>query len=594
MAALALLVVAGALAAAAALARPQAALGVVLGTLVLVPGSVPLPAGPGALTVHRLVVLAALAGLLRRALLREVPWRVFALPPVASRFVLVAGLLAVVGVGLLQPTTLPAAASRSWVGLAFPLVVLVVVVALARAADRPGAGVTALALAVVGSAVIAVAEHATGSSYTRFWYRAVPELLLSDPAQVLARRGGQVRVRGAADFTLAYAWATAACLPLLVVATTRLRGAARAALLAALPLVLLAVVWTYSRSVVLPMVVAVVLVVLVVVRDRLVQAVTVAVVAVGTALVLATPSLLRDFTVEADRGSIDVRVDRLPAVFDLASGHPFRGLGLSGLASLGVPTTDSSYLLGYAEVGALGLAALVALLLAGCAAAYGGMRAVDRPARAVSVAAGTGALLLVLGALSFDAFTTPSTAELFWVLVALGLVAGERGGARPLSGLPVLARVGGVLGLLVVGLVVRAAAPDHVAQTWQFETLQPYVATALAPSYTGVQLRSTACDVVEADLRGTRSVAMSCRPLGDGPGQGLLRLQARDAAGLRALALREVAVIRRVPTLERLVLVPRGPAEEGTPAALRTAPVWLPVAGLVWLLPVPRRRREQA
>ena len=593
MAALTALAIVTALVAAAALCRAGTALAVVLATIVLVPGTLPVPGAPGLFTIHRVVVLAALSGLLWRCLRGDVPWAVLRPPPLAYRFAFVLGVLAVVGIALLQPTTNPASAARAWQSLAAQLLLFLTVVALIRASGGPGAAVTPLVLATAAGAAIAVVEHVTGGSYARLWFHAIPQLLGRAEAQELARRDGHLRVRAAGDFTLAYAWTTAAVTPLLVVAAAKVRGRLRTVLLAAIPLVLLAITWTYSRSVTVPLLV-VLLVVLLVIRDRPLQLAGAVLLAVGVVVVLAHPSALHSFSPAADQGSIDVRTARLPAVTSIAAAHPFRGVGLSGLTELGFPATDSSYLLGYGEVGAIGLAALLALLLAGCAAAYRGVLGTvgDIPA-AVPGAAGAGALLLLIGAFSFDAFTTTTSAETFWVLVAIGITAADGSRVRvPSLSLSLPARIAVLAGLAAVGVALAVLAPTHRAQTWQFDTLRPYLATVEEPDYTGVQLRTTVCDVIGNDLAGRSHVDWTCLRLRTGsPGQGLLRLQAPDAAGLRELADRELALVRRIPTENALTLEAMGPARTGTPSALRTAPAWLPMLGLVWLLPVPLTRR---
>jgi hypothetical protein len=176
------------------------------------------------------------------------------------------------------------------------------------------------------------------------------------------------------------------------------------------------------------------------------------------------------------------------------------------------------------------------------------------------------------------------------VLVGFGVVAAERSEpVRPLV-LPLRTVGAALVGLAAVGVVVRVVATPHVAQTWQFDTLRPFLATTVAPEFTGVQLRTTACDVVQADLALQSDTDVTCQSLGDGPGQGLLRLQARDAHALTQLRDREVGLIREVPTLDRFALRETGPAREGIPSALRTAPVSLPVFAAVWLIPLWRRR----
>lgn len=568
--------------------RPGTAVALVLATIALVPGTLPLPGLPGVLTVHRVVLAAALLGLVRRCACGDVPWRVFSVPPIGWRLLALVGLLGVVGVGLLEPSTDVDAAARSWQTYLAQVLCFVVVLALVRADGRPRRSVMLLAAAASAAAVIALLEHATGQSYARWWFGTVPELLDSDQAQVLARRGGQVRVRAAGDFTLAFAWATAACVPLVLALAALSRGARRAALLVALPVLMLAVIWTFSRSVVLPMLLAV-LVVLSRVRGGSLKRGTTALLVLGGALALTDTALRHNFSAAVDQGSIDVRTARLPAVLDLASAHPFKGLGLSGLAPFGFPGTDSSFLLTYAEVGAIGLAALVAVLVAGVLAAGQGLLDADHELQLLGLALGAGAfLLLVGGAVSFDAFTTPSVAELFWVLVALGVAVGEAGAReRPAPDPRWQLRAVAVLSLLVVGLGVSALAPHHVARTWQFQTLDTYAATAYAPTYTGVQLRATLCELLDTGLPDTRQ---TCQPVGSAPGLGTLRLEAGDKRSLHDEEQRVTALLRGAPLLRHVELQPVGPVQSGVPAAMRTAPAWLPLLGGLLLLPLPRRR----
>jgi hypothetical protein len=572
--------------------RPGTALLIAFACLTLVPGTLPVPGMPGAVTVQRLVLLAAGLGLARRCYRGELPWRVFALPPIALRLLLLVGVLAIVGVGLLESSTDVHAAARAWQGYAAQVMVLVVAVALLRADGRPRRAAIGLAVAVTVAAGIAVLEHLTGQSYARAWFRAVPSLLETDQAQVLAERGGQVRVRAAGDFTLAYAWATAACVPVVLALGVLSRGVRRVALLSAVPLLLLAVVWTFSRSVIAPTLVAV-LIVLSRVRGEAVRWGAAAMLTLGGLIVLTNTALQRNFTASVDQGSIDVRVDRLPAVLSLAADHPYKGLGLTGLEPFGFPGTDSSFLLTYAETGVIGLAVLIGVLLAAVGAAGRGARQADPDVRLLGLALGTGAALLVLGgAVSFDAFTTASVAALFWVLVAIGVVLAEQGSApapRPDLGRRLVA----IGALCAIGFGARAAAPTNASQTWQFDTLDPYSSVVFAPTYTGVQLRVTLCELLAAELP---EPPRTCQPIGNAdregqaPGLGLLRLQAADLPSLRADAEQAEQIAHRVRQLTHLRLVPVEPEQVAAPNGLRTAPVWLPLLGSVLLAPLGRRR----
>ena len=593
MAGLVLLLVVVVLAGAALCAPSRAALGVVLGTFLLVPGILAPPGAPGVLTVHRLVLLAAVAGVVRQCRAGDLPWDVLRPPPVTARLGLVVGLFALLGVALAQPTTDPAAAARNWQAWLAQVLVVAGVAVVCRAGG-PARHALPVLVAVAGlAALVTFAERLTGASYARAWYHLAPSLLGTDPAQVLATRGGRVRVRGAADFTLAWAWSGAALVPVALVTAGLLRGRPRAVALVVAGALGASVALTYSRGVVLPLLV-VALLVLVVVRDRAVRVPVLAALALASAAALTSPALRGQFSTGVDRGSIDVRVQRFPALTDLVAAHPFRGLGMSGLASLGFPTTDSSYLLAYGETGTLGLAALSGLLLCAVLVPLRGAREPDLPTRLVCTGTGLGAVTLLVGAFTFDAFTTPSVAELFWALVAIGGVAVE---GLPVAArrVPVPVRVGALAGLAVLGGVLALAAPRHAARTWQYESLDAYDATVFAPTYTGRQLRTSLCQVVQAAVQGS-GVSVRCRTTGigdddDPPGQGLLRVQAPYSDLGEQHVEAAMAAVAGVRQLRGVRLQSRGGWVEGTPSVLRTAPAWLPLIGAVVLLPTPRRRR---
>lgn len=580
-----LVVGAAALALLAFAARPPLALATLTATVVLVPGSLTVPPAPGVVTVHRLVLLGAAAGLVWRGVRRELPWSVLRPPALVFRLLLVVGVLAVIGIGLVEPQTDASAAARNWQALAVQVPFLLVWVALIRACDDLLGAAVPLVVATLASGALALGEAATGTSYARLWFHAIPALLASDQAQVLAERGGHVRVRAAADFTLAFAWVTAAVVPLLLVLAALRRRARAALLVLGLPVLVLAVVLTYSRTVVLPLLMVVVLLG-VVLRDRGIRLAAAAVlVGAATSLVLS-PRFAGQFTAAIDTGSIDVRIERLPVIGQLAAAHPWKGLGISGLASQGIPATDSSYLLTYAEVGVLGLAAFVAVLVAAVGESLLAVRSVVRPDRLVALAAALGLIVLAAGTFTFDTFSAPAAAETFWLLAALGLVA-QDGQSRSWRRLGARLRLSGVAAAFLLGLVLRLAAPTHVAQTWQFESLLPYPATVQAATYTGTELRTTFCKLAREALA---PHPLTCQATGEAPGQGILRLEADSTADLRAEQARVLAAAAGIRSLSRLELMSRGPAQTGTPTGLRTAPGWLAVLAGVWLLPVPGRR----
>jgi len=590
---LVLLLVVLALACVALRAPSRVALGVVLGTFLLVPGLIAPPGAPGVLTVHRVVLVAALLGVARQCRRGTLSWQVFRPPPITARLGLVVGLFAVLGVALAQPTTDPSAAARNWQSWLAQVLVVAGVAVLCRASGSVGHAMTALVLAAGAAVLVTFAERLTGTSYARAWYHLVPSMLGTDPAQVLATRGGRVRVRGAADFTLAWAWSGAALVPVALVGAGLVRGWRRAAALTVAAGLAVSVALTYSRGVVLPLLL-VALLCLVAVRDRAVRVPVLASLLIASAAALMSTSLRNQFSENVDRGSIDVRVQRFPALTDLVAAHPFRGLGMSGLASLGFPTTDSSYLLAYGETGMLGLAALLALLLCAVLVPLRGIRGPDPGTRLVCTGAGLGAVTLVVGAFTFDAFTTLSVAELFWALVAIAGVAAENTAVATRE-LTWPARAAALAGLALLGTVLALAAPSHAARTWQFDTLDAYDATVFAPTYTGRQLRTSLCEVVQARLAGT-DVSVRCRESGvgpddDAPGQGVIRVQASASGPGEQDAEAAIASVHGMRQLRSVHLQSRDGWITGTPSVLRTAPAWLPLLGALVLLPTPSRRR---
>lgn len=563
---------------------PFQAFAVFVGTIALVPGSLTLPALPGILTVHRVVLVVAGLGLLRRCHRRELPWSIWRPPALAWRLLLVVGLFGLLGLGLLQPHTDAGVAARSWEAMASQLPVLLVAVAFVRAIDDLPQALSAIVVAAVATGVVALGEAATGLSYARAWFHLRPSLLGLDQAQVLATRGSHVRVRAASDFTLAFTWVTEAMVPLLLVLAVVRRSARRVLLLLGFPVLVAAVVLTYSRTAVVPLILVVV-VLGVLLRTRDVRVAAGALFAVAVFEVASGAALVGQFSTTIDTGSIDVRVERLPVVGALVAGHPWTGLGLGGLVAQGITVTDSSYLQAYGEVGVLGLAALVAVLLSAVLECATAMRTPARPDRLVALGATLSLVVLLLGTFTFDAFAAPAVAETFWVVAAVGVVAQD--GLRAPRPVPMAVRAAAVGAALLAGLVLVWTAPTHTAQTWRFDALLPYPATVQAATYTGSQLRSTVCVLAEEAARPRH---ITCQDAGDGPGQGILRLEAPTTPALLAERDRVLAAVHQARPLAYLQLEDAGAAHRGSPTGLRTAWGWLPLLVGLLVLPVPGRR----
>jgi hypothetical protein len=580
----ALLLVAGAALAVSAVRRDAGrAFALLAAMVVLVPADLVVPNGLTPLpTFVRVAVVAVAAGLLARGH-RDA----FALTPVH----LAAGAYAVValttGVVLAPDEVRLRDAVYDGISLLEPLAVFVVALAALRVAGDDRLPVRVLARLTAAMVVLATVEHATGGSFAR----------LVGSGEGLETRAGETRVRVGQEFALALAWALAALAPAALVVARR-RGVLAEA--AALGGCLAAAYWTFSRSA--PVAFAIGLTALVLTsRDRRLG---LGVLVAGAGLVvtaLALPSVGDRFTEEVDAGAIAVRGERLPVVLEAAAQRPVPGIGLSGTTGLGLPATDNSLLLAYAETGVAAVVLLLVALGCGLVCAGRGLRAPPGPARDACAAAVAGALVLVVAGLAFDALQVRGTADLLWLLLAVGVAASERAVGRqpllvPWRDVPRV-RLAVVAGALVVGTGAALLWPQHTALHVRFETLPTSrLVGAFDPVAEGRRLVGTVCGVAGAyDLRDD-GVRLDCRDVNGPAGVGELRAQAptRDRA---AAALGELAGIVTARTaVTDLRLSPLDDGRTGRPTAARTAALWLSLAALALVALVPSgplRRLEQ-
>lgn len=557
--------------------RGRAAGGVALLVLVVVvlPADVVVPNGVSPLPTLPRVALAAVAlGLLLR---RE--RGVWALTPVH----LVAGLLAlttlVTGV-LLAPTGVRVRdAALDWVAVVEPLAVFVVALAALRAADDERLALRWLARATALAVALAVLERLTGASWGQ---------LVGSTAGGLEQRLGETRVRAGSEFALAFAWTLGALLPAAVVAARR-RGVV--AEVAAIAGCLLAAYWSFSRSAPAAFLLGLGLLV-VLGRDRRV-ALGASVAAVGLlAVALAVPAVGGRFSADVDTGAIAVRSERLPVVLGAAAERPLQGVGLAGTVPLGVPTTDNAYVRAYVTTGVLGATVLLVALGGGITCAARGLAGRPGPDRTACAVAISGAVVLAVAGLAFDALQVRGTADLLWLLLAVGVASSERSVGRQALLRPwhdvAGVRVALVAGALVLGAALTVLWPSHSAVTARFETLgSARLLGANDPVDEGRRGIRTVCGVAEQYALRDDGVDLDCRDLNLSAGIGELRAQAADAETAGA-ALGDLTRIVATRTAVRdLRLTPVGPARSGRPTVVGTAVVWLPLGVLLLALLVP-------
>jgi hypothetical protein len=584
--------------AAFAAARRPGRLGFTLlvGSIVLLPGSLVLPNGlTSLLTVHRVVLIGLLLGLL----VRRGPADRWRPTPTTLAFLLYLLVVVVTGVLLAAPGLDSGEVLKKFLNIAEQPLVLVACLAVVRSDPEPSWYVRPLAGILMVSAGIAVIEHVTSSSWSQWTFSGLPSQQGNAAATDLAVRDGILRVRAGNEYPLGFAWVAAALLPAFIVVTLRMRRWVGTVLVLGSAMVAGGIYWSFARSALVGMIVALVILA-VAARDHRVTAVVVAGAAVGVAAFVAAPALSHHFSSSVDQGSIDVREQRVPIVLDAVADRPWTGLGLTGLRLVGLPGTDATYLLTYGEIGAGGLAALVGLLLIAVIGVARGAATTSARARAPTAAVLAGVVTLVAAGMAFDAMALVGTADVLWALVGVGLAMGERTrGAVSLRAVPDLyAPIAAAAALAGVAVVI--AAPTHFAQQVNFSTLPTERQVApYNPVVTGDSLVDTVCDVVRVKTRFLPGVDTSCRNLFTAPGLGSFRVESKSSERTieAVAALRQAAVAAGVTDL---ALDMSTPVEEGRATSATTAPLWLSLLVLMvlfgtsgqWLSYVVRRRRR--
>lgn len=560
-------------------------------SLVLVPDTLRFPYGPSVyLVLVRVLPLCFLAGLILRSGRGELARHAFRPTGAHLGLIVFAGIAWVLGVMAARPD-IPADFSRGpWLQVLDQIVVLVAATAAIRTLGSLRAA-RSLGSVIAAAAAIAVYEATSRHGYAEWIFRRLPEQQEFNGGR-LESRGGEVRPRVAARFSLAFAWQLTMALPVVVSVAHHAR---RVAQLVGVPLVLAALVATSTRSAYLGVVVALVLLAVLSGQRRIMVGIAVALV-VGFAVVAGSGSLDRSFNTPEVAGSTDTRVTRAPLVLDIPSDHPLTGEGYGALQAQGLIGTDSSWLQLYAELGAIGVAALALALVLALATISPGFEGTDprAPQRLLAAACWSGVAVAFIGAASLDLFTGPQTSLVVWLLVALGVTASEELGILDPSPLDQLARraIVPAIGLLC-GVLVFVAAPRTSSISADLQALPP-AADAIATGsnqFVARTVAETACSVSEA-AASSHDVAVSCfLPFGELGGAARLRLsgpsvgEVRDAGRAVLQALQQ-----RVPSarVERVAQT-----SHGRPGWVTTAPVTGAAIGIALALLVPGRRRPR-
>lgn len=572
----------------AASGRPRAMATSLAATWLLIPASARLPGtGAGQLLVHRIIVAAVVVGLVRALLLGRVDRRVLAVRGTHLAFVGFLAVALVTGVVLAEPRIPTSSNANTYAALFEQGLFFAVALAVFRATGARRAAVIITVVAGV-LAAIALSEALFSWSYSR-WITAD----LPDPSGLLSldlgTRGSRTRVRAAATFALELGWIIALLIPLTVATAMAARGRAR--VLWVVPGALLtAMVWTWSRSTYAGLGVGLAVLTLGVIVDQPRRSVPLAFVGLVLGGLLLQGPLRTSLDLGQTQGEQDIRFQRLPELFDLASERPIGGLGLGGLLVRRFTAVDLSWVNTYATLGVVGVIALAALLLTAAHATTRFLLAGPSPTRLVAAGATAGVVVAPVGLAAYDLLSLRGSTSTVWALAALALAAGEELGVLPVPlrrRAELVPRPAFALGLLGLagGFALAATVPTVHSVDATFTTVAPRVLAVAGRDnpYTGKVLGQTGCLVVEQ----VDAVDASCLDLDQvAGGVGEVRVEAAtaDEAWQDHLAVRDL--LERTFPRAVVAVVDHG---SGRPTWATTAPIWLFAAGFAIGALVPDR-----
>ena len=558
----------------------KVALGVLLATTFLIPGTVLAPgSSSGYTTIHRIVLGIFILNVLRGIARREISADVLKLGKLSLALFAWVVMTFIVGVALADTSYAVGAATFLWVFIVEYALFFVFVVAAIRAIGDPWWVARLVAILFLMTGGISVYEHFSGRSFGRW----LAQLIRGGGylgVRELGVRGRDVRVQGGSDFSLAFAWTATMLLPIVVVVATRARNIVMRFVPA---LIVLSIAWTYARSAYVGVVVVGAMLLILSRFDRRITSFVLAGVVAALLFSVGTQAFQRTFG--AAEGSTLVREERLPLVLTSAAEDPLTGRGLLSLSASGIRTTDSLFLLTYAEIGVLGASGLVFLLMAAIAWIAPGVRA-PPPDGLLGAACLCAIVMGIVSAVFLDSFNVSGVSRAFWLAAAIGSVVAERVQPEAIRRRRVFLRALLPAGGVVAGLILLAVTPATAAATLRFTTISSATETVRQgpDDFTGRLLINTSCEIIEARV-GAFGQKAKCYDTLSETGIGDFRIEADDATSLdRALTVAVTVVRRRVPSVRFFLL---SSDDKVRPTYVKTAPVWLGLAGLAIAFLVP-------
>ena len=574
--------------------RYTVVLGVLIGTVMVIPATLVTPhLHTSFATVNHVIVTAAalrLVAMIRRGLMGRDRFRA---TPVHLALALLVVTWAFAGIAFAPASAVASTGETKIANLGFAIAFFIVVLALLREIDDPWLVLWMLTGMLAATAVIAATEHFSHHAFGHWLLGAAGAPGTTNAAQVLEARAGHYRVRASAEFALAYAWVAVMLLPVATLIALRGRRGIRVGL-PILMLTLFAIYWTYARSAAGAIPVVFILLALGV-RDRRTLFVGGAAALGAVILFAANPTIHHHLSLTTAQGSVGVRVQRLPPILEAVTHHPYFGLGLGGLQSISVTTTDNFFLSAYGETGVVGAVVMVAFCTTAVVQAARGLTVADRMRRSVIAASVIGFVAFLASGVFYDALLLTQPVELAMLLLALATATAE-----PVLGFAVLPKWSTMRVVFLTaagalaGLAAYLLAPVVVSQQSTFTTISPLGAAQSGGYGVGPSLINTVCELARSTAASLPDTHIVCRDNHGAPGVGTLRVESPSATRtLQAYAAMKRAT-SQVSYLSDFTTAPTSPPIADRATAWKTAPASGAVAGfaLAFIAPLPIRRRR--
>jgi hypothetical protein len=574
--------------------RPTAVLGLLVTSTMLIPATL---VAPHMLTAYATVnhVLIGAAAVRLATMGKQGGWnRLFTSTPLHLALALLVVTWTTNGLAFAPPGGIPTVGLQRLINLAFVAGFYLVMLALCRWVDNPRFVVKTILVTFGISAGIAVLEHLTKQSYGEHLFNLAGEAGSTTAAHVLETRAGHLRARSSGEFALGYAWLAIMVLPLVTIYLLR----ARRWMTMSIPLILLtfaAIYWTYARSAAAAIpVVFILLAILLVERRAVLLASSSVLVAVG--LFFFDSAIRHHLSLKTDQGSVGVRFQRLPPILDAVSHHAYLGLGIGGLQTIGVPTTDNFYLYAYGDTGVVGAAILLVVCVTALMQACRGIRLQDTARRTIVIGCALGFVAFLVSGLVDDALLLSQPAELAMLMLALATATAEPElGRAPMPKWSfrriVLFSAAGAL----AGVVALLIAPVTVSQERQFSTVTPERNTGVYDAVTsGRLLIATVCQVAES-LQHSMHVHISCLDDYGAAGVGTMRISSPSSSQTLDAYTNLTATLRQASYLDAFQTLSYGNPIKSRATFWRTAPASGGAVGgaIGFIAPLPYRRRRR-